>query len=371
MRVARGSCNFSHHVFRDLPSLLKAGDLIVLNDTRVFPARLLGHRGPDGGKVEALLLHCEGPGLWWALVRPGKKIKTGERLVFAPGRLEAIVESYGHQGGGERLLRFSYKEDWWNLLEEIGRTPLPPYILKARKHTDWPPEMTRHAADAIPEVAEDRTRYQTVYAGDERASVAAPTAGLHFSQSVFDELERRGIERVFLQLHVGAGTFQPVKTDTIEEHPMHAEFFRIPRETAERITAARNEGRRIVAVGTTVVRALETAALVTKGIAENIFEAESLGAHGKVKETETRGEKSDVDASLIVSPVAGWTRLMIAPGFSFQAVDALITNFHLPRSTLLLLVSALAGFETIREAYAEAIRERYRFYSYGDCMLIE
>jgi S-adenosylmethionine:tRNA ribosyltransferase-isomerase len=334
MRVPKSEGAFEHHSFRDLPQLLRRGDLLVLNDTRVIPARLLGVRLPDRGKVEALLLRSERDDAWWAMVRPGKKIRTGDRLVFAPKRLEATVEAYGPKGGGERLLRFEWQGDWWETLEAVGHTPLPPYILKARKQLEQRGE---------PEETEDRSRYQTVYAGEARESVAAPTAGLHFSPSVLEELGRAGIEMTFVTLGVGAGTFQPIKTETVEDHPIHEERFAISQEAAARINLARREGRRIVAVGTTVVRALETAALCSVDSPDG----EAIHAH------------------------SGWTNLFISPGFTFRVTDALLTNFHLPRSSLLVLVSALVGRERILSAYREAVENNYRFYSYGDCMLIE
>ncbi len=352
MRIHRETGEFSHHHFRDLPELLRPDDLLVLNDTRVFPARLLGKRAPDGGATEALLIRPEGPDTWRALVRPGKRIKTGARIVFAPGRLEATVEAYGEPSSGERILKFKWEGDWWETLEEIGHTPLPPYILKARKQD-------AESQSAPAEIPEDRSRYQTLYAGDERGSVAAPTAGLHFSRSVLDALDRRGVERALIQLHVGPGTFQPIKTDRIEDHPMHEEYIRIPPPAARAIGEARLQGRRVVAIGTTVVRALETAALVAKGQGEAIFRPDS----------DTRDPAPAAETPF--PPLSGWTRLMIAPGFQYRVVDALLTNFHLPRSSLLLLVSALAGRETIFGAYREAIGQKYRFYSYGDCMLIE
>lgn len=359
MRVARGAASFGHRFFRDLPRLLRPGDLLVLNDTRVFPARLLGTRLPDHGKIEALLLNPIGPDAWWALVRPGKKIKTGDRLVFAPGRLEARVEAYGPQGRGERLLRFEWQGEWWETLEAVGHTPLPPYILKARKQLENQPR---------PEEPEDRLRYQTVFAGPQRQSVAAPTAGLHFSPAVLEDLDRRGIEKAFLTLSIGAGTFQPIKTERVEEHSMHEEHFSVPRAAAAQVNRARSEGRRIVAVGTTVVRALETAALLgaekkPERIAGVPFRPDAAPSDSPQNVSFAPGE--------VVPAVSGWTKLLLAPGFSFRITDALLTNFHLPRSSLLLLVSALAGRETILAAYREAVANNYRFYSYGDCMLIE
>lgn len=400
MRVERESGRFSHHLFRDLPQLLRPNDLLVLNDTRVFPARLLGRRAPDGGKIEALLLRRASRDQWWALVRPGKKIKEGNRLVFARGPkgpcLEAVVEAYGPRGEGERLLRFRWEGDWWETLEEVGHTPLPLYILKARKRSadgtstgktgipapggaaSSPAPDASPASEGVPEAPEDRARYQTVYAAGEPVSVAAPTAGLHFSESVLRALDARGIDRVFLQLDVGVGTFRPIQTENVEDHPIHAEHFRLSAETADRISQARAAGRRVVAAGTTVVRALETAALVARGEESGCFEPDPETGGGATGSGDAGRER--------IGALSGWTRLLITPGFrrpksadrgardrdAFRGVtDALLTNFHLPRSSLLVLVSAFAGVETIRRAYAEAIGLRYRFYSYGDCMLID
>lgn len=336
MLVKPGAHDFPECQFRDFPNFLEPGDLLVFNNTRVFPARLLGQRLPHGGKVEVLLLHphldennssSPGESLWWGMVKPGKKIQRGDRLLFSPGVLEAEVQDYGPQGGGERLLRFICPGDWWETLDAVGHTPLPPYILKARKHGGESEE---------PEIPEDRERYQTVFAGARPESVAAPTAGLHFTPELLKRLEEKGIERVFINLRIGAGTFQPIKTDRVEDHPIHAEYFTLEAEAAERIERARREGRRIVAVGTTAVRALESAAL----------------------------------EGLPLRSCSGWTRLFIRPGFDYKVTRALLTNFHLPKSTLLLLVYAFAGTDTIRAAYAEAIRRDFRFFSYGDCMFI-
>ncbi len=372
LRVTRPGGYLAHHTFRELPDLLHPGDLLVLNNTRVFPARLLGRRLPDGGGIEALLLRQENEKAWWAMVRPGKRIKLRDRLIFVPGRLEATVTAYGEPSSGERLLEFSWQGDWWRLLEEVGHTPLPPYILKARKH-DGMEQDAQHAMPFAPEEAEDRDRYQTVYAGQERASVAAPTAGLHFSPPVLEMLEQKGIERVFVQLHVGPGTFQPIKTDRVEDHPMHEEFIRIPRETARRINQARREGRRIVAVGTTSVRAIETAALDESSLAQVfrpgpppvLLSPMDRAEAGVSRMLETESGDGPV------RPLEGWTRLFVKPGFQFRATDVLLTNFHLPRSSLLLLVSAFSDTESIRNAYRTAVQEEYHFYSYGDCMLID
>lgn len=328
-----------HQVFSDFPDFLEPGDLLVLNNTRVFAARLLGTRPPDFGKVEALLLEPEGADRWRALVRPGKKIKIGQKLVFKKGVLQATVLDYGTPGSGERILHFEYEGDWWETLEACGHTPLPPYILKARKHH----------GDNQPEQTPDRERYQTVYANQSPASVAAPTAGLHFTNQILDRLEQKGVRKAFLNLHVGAGTFQPIKTDTVEEHPMHREYFDLPQQTRQAMQETRDRGGRIIAIGTTVVRALETAALVENGQAGDVFQPAG---------------PEDQEG------ISGWTQLLIAPEFPFQKVDALLTNFHLPCSSLLLLVSAFARRDRVLSAYQEAIEKGYRFYSYGDCMFL-
>jgi S-adenosylmethionine:tRNA ribosyltransferase-isomerase len=314
-----------HLVFRDMLSLLRAGDVLVLNDSRVIPARLEGTRGGTTGRVEALLLEPV-PGaqpVWRALVRPGRKLIPGARMVFAPGEFEAEVTGIGEEG--TRVLRFDCEPAAFDaLLERHGLMPLPPYILKARGGN---PAFTD---------GQDRERYQTVYAA-QPGSIAAPTAGLHFTRELLAEAEARGIETVRVTLHVGAGTFRPVAVEDITQHPMHTESYHVSEAAAEQVNRARREGRRIVAVGTTATRTLESSAAGT-------------GA---------------------VRPGHGATKLMIYPGYQWRVVDALITNFHLPKSTLLMLVSAFAGRERILAAYAEAIRERYRFFSYGDATFLE
>ncbi|MFW5870637.1 MAG: tRNA preQ1(34) S-adenosylmethionine ribosyltransferase-isomerase QueA [Candidatus Sumerlaeota bacterium] len=338
-----------HLQFSDFPALLRDDDLLVINDSKVLPARLLGHRAPGGGKVEALLVRPEDERRWWAMVRPGKRIKASARLIFERGLLEAHVEDYGPPGSGERLLRFESPENLEEVLSRIGHTPLPPYILRARKQDSG-------SDDSVPEEDGDRERYQTVYAQGPARSVAAPTAGLHFNNEMLENLGKRGIEITRIQLHVGPGTFQPITTEEAEEHPMHKEWIQLSRETAHAVNRAKQEGRRVVAVGTTVVRTLETAALVARGEADKLFDPE---------------EPTDIQNGLHVSPLAGWTRLMISPGHNFRCIDALLTNFHLPRSSLLLLVSAFVSRERMLDAYNEAIKEGYRFYSYGDCMFID
>jgi len=309
--VHRDTGRMEHRVFRDLPQYLRAGDVLVLNDTRVMPARLFGVKASTGGRVEVMLLQRRGPDTWEALVRPGRRLPVGTQIVFGEGQLSAHVIDRTEAGG--RVLRFVPADDLDERLRELGQVPLPPYI---------------RAPLADPE------RYQTVYARD-AGSAAAPTAGLHFTTELLERLERMGVEVVHLTLHVGLGTFRPVQVERVEEHRMHAEYFSVPEATAEAVNAAKREGRRVVAVGTTVARTLEASA-----------------ADGQVRGGD------------------GWTDLFIYPGYRWKIVDALITNFHLPRSTLLMLVSAFLGRERTLAAYQEAVRQRYRFYSLGDAMLI-
>jgi S-adenosylmethionine:tRNA ribosyltransferase-isomerase len=310
-----------HHRFRELPSLLHLGDLLVVNNTRVFPAKLQG-KTESGGVVDMLLVETDGSGRWEVLARPAKKLRMGTVVRFGDGELQARVTRVGELG--RRTVELLHEGDLEPILERLGRTPLPPYIKRE------PPDVGNGVRER-----EDRDRYQTVYAR-ERGSVAAPTAGLHFTRGILDELKTRGIDVVELTLHVGYGTFQPIRTETVEAHRMEAERYTIPPEVSASVERTRDRGGRVVAVGTTTVRALESAAVEP----------------GKVR----------------VGP--GVTELFIHPGFQFRVVDALLTNFHLPRSSLLMLVSALGGVEAVREAYREAVRERYRFYSYGDCMLV-
>ncbi len=306
MVLHRKTERLEHRIFREIPEYLRPGDVLVLNQTRVIPARTVA-RKPTGAVLEVLLLREEAAGRWRALVRPGRRARVGAELQFDEG-LRAVVEGVGE--GGERILRFS--GDVWAHLERIGRTPLPPYI-----HAEVRPE-----------------RYQTVFARVP-GSVAAPTAGLHFTPELLTRLEGMGVEVRYLTLHVGPGTFKPVK-DSIERHVMHEEVYHVPEETARAVNRAKAEGRRVVAVGTTVVRALESAWRAGEGV--------------------RAGE--------------GATRLFIRPPYTFHAVDALVTNFHLPRSTLLMLVAAFAGYAATMRAYRVAVAEGYRFYSLGDAMLI-
>ncbi len=319
-----GALRDSH--FSQLPTLLKAGDVLVLNDSRVIPARLYARRTlrrekeKPTGRIEVMLTEPAGDNCWHALVRPGRKVAIGEILVFPSrsGTIELKAEVLERGLYGDRLLRFEPVDDFYGALDRIGHIPLPPYI---------------HRDDAD----SDRERYQTVYSR-ERGSVAAPTAGLHFSSAVLDEIGARGVEIARVTLHVGLGTFAPLRVERAKDVHLHRERYTLPGATAEALNRAVREGRRIVAVGTTVVRTLEHCALEGKGAA--------LAAH------------------------SGETEIFISPGFDFRLVSALLTNFHLPQSSLLMLVSAFAGRERVLAAYRHAVAERYRFFSYGDCMLI-
>ncbi|PUA37410.1 tRNA preQ1(34) S-adenosylmethionine ribosyltransferase-isomerase QueA [Paenibacillus elgii] len=313
-----------HHTFEQLERYLEAGDVLVLNDTRVIPARLFGVKADTGAKAEVLLLKQLEGDRWEALVRPAKRLKTGTVLHFGGGApteaggatepplLVATVESEGEMGS--RVLRFSYEGIFNELLDRLGHMPLPPYI-----------------KEQLPE----RERYQTVYAKHE-GSAAAPTAGLHFTQEYLNRLEQKGIQLAYVTLHVGLGTFRPVGVESVEQHEMHEEYYEVSAETAELVNAAKRKGGRVVAVGTTSARTLETAA----------------------------GEDGMLQAG------SGWTGIFIYPGYRFRIVDALLTNFHLPKSTLLMLISALAGRENVLAAYREAVEREYRFFSFGDAMFI-
>ncbi len=305
MVVDRAAGTIAHRSFRDILGLLVPGDLLVVNDSRVLPARLHGHKVPSGGQVEALLLRDEGAGRWQALLRPGRRLRAGQQVRF--GEVEASCAE--RHADGVWTLAFTSAELLRRHLSQAGEMPLPPYI---------------HARLGDPE------RYQTVYAASE-GSAAAPTAGLHFTPELLAELDAQGVGRAAVTLHVGLDTFRPVQTDVVEDHPMHTEAWVVPEATAAAVRATKAAGRRVIAVGTTSVRALET----------------SGGQAG-----------------------AGWTRLFITPGYRFRVVDAMLTNFHLPKTTLFALVSTLAGQDLIRRAYAEAIAEEYRLLSFGDAMLI-
>lgn len=302
-----------HHVFRDILQYLQPGDCLVLNNTKVIPARLLGQKADTGAAVEVLLLKRKDNDTWETLVKPGKKCRPGTSLVFGDGLLHAEVLETLEEGN--RLVHFTYEGIFEEILDKLGEMPLPPYITHK---------------------LQDKNRYQTVYAKYE-GSAAAPTAGLHFTKELLEEIEAKGVEIAYVTLHVGLGTFRPVKADNILEHHMHEEFYQITGEAAEKINAAKKNGKRIVCVGTTSCRTVESAA----------------GEDGLVQEG------------------CGSTEIFIYPGYRFKALDALITNFHLPESTLVMLVSALAGREQVLDAYKEAISEKYRFFSFGDAMFIQ
>lgn len=301
-----------HKHFYDLPDFLREGDCLVLNDSRVIPARLFGKR-ESGGVVEVVLLRDMGDGVWECLTRPGKKTKPGTKIIFGDGELTALVVD--SCDGGNKLLKFEYQGIFLEVLDRLGKMPLPPYIKTE---------------------LEDRERYQTVYSR-ESGSAAAPTAGLHFTEELLEEISRKGVKVCYVTLHVGLGTFRPVKSENIESHEMHSEFCIIPDETAKIVSETKRSGGRIVAVGTTSCRTLESFA--------------------------------NEDGTL--SPKSGWTEIFIYPGYQFKCIDALITNFHLPESTLVMLVSALAGRESVLNAYGKAVEEKYRFFSFGDAMLID
>lgn len=302
----------AHKSFRDIKSYLKAGDVLVINNTKVIPARLYGVKEGTGAAIEILLLKNKGNDVWETLVKPGKKAKPGTVIDFGEGLLKGEVIDVVEEGN--RLIRFSYNGIFNEILDELGQVPLPPYITHK---------------------LEDRSRYSTVYEKYE-GSAAAPTAGLHFTKELLQEIREMGVQIAEVTLHVGLGTFRPVKVDKVEEHHMHSEFYSIEEDQAEIINCAKAEGRRVIAVGTTSCRTLESAA----------------------------DRKGHVKAG------SGWTDIFIYPGFEFQILDALITNFHLPQSTLLMLISALAGKEYVMNAYQEAIKERYRFFSFGDAMFL-
>lgn len=306
------SGDIKHSTFRDIMKYFKKGDCIVLNNTRVIPARLFGIKKETGSNIEFLLLKRIEQDIWEVLLRPGKKAKPGARFLFGHGELEAeildIVE------GGNRIVKFYYEGIFEEVLDKLGNMPLPPYITKT---------------------LEDKERYQTVFSMHD-GSAAAPTAGLHFTSELLEEIQRMGVNLAYITLHVGLGTFRPVKVDNILEHTMHSEYFDVSSEAAEIINKTKHDGGKIICVGTTSTRTLESLA----------------DLNGKIE------------------PTSGWTDIFIYPGYKFKVVDTLITNFHLPESTLLMLVSALAGRENVISAYNEAVKEKYRFFSFGDAMLI-
>ncbi len=302
----------SHHVFREITSYLQPGDCLVLNDTKVIPARLLGEREGTGAHVEVLLLKRQSGDVWETLVKPGKKCRPGTRLSFGDGMLKAEVLETIEEGN--RLIRFEYEGIFEEILDRLGEMPLPPYITHK---------------------LQDRNRYQTVYAKYE-GSAAAPTAGLHFTEELLNQIRAKGVQTACVTLHVGLGTFRPVKEENVLEHHMHSEYYQVSEEAAEIINNTKARGGRVVCVGTTSCRTVESAA----------------DEHGRVRAGN------------------GNTEIFIYPGYEFKVLDLLITNFHLPESTLVMLVSALAGREHVLNAYQEAIRERYRFFSFGDAMLV-
>lgn len=302
----------AHHVFREIGEYVKSGDCLVLNNTKVIPARLLGCKEDTGGAVEVLLLKRRDKDVWETLVKPGKKCKPGARLVFGEGLLKGEVLDVVEEGN--RLIRFSYEGIFEEILDRLGEMPLPPYITHK---------------------LQDKNRYQTVYAKYE-GSAAAPTAGLHFTEELLAELERKGVTLVYVTLHVGLGTFRPVKAENVLEHHMHSEYYEVTKKAADTINRIKAEGGRIICVGTTSCRTIESAA----------------------------DDNGNVRAG------CGNTEIFIYPGYRFKVLDALITNFHLPESTLVMLVSALAGREHVLAAYEEAVREKYRFFSFGDAMFI-
>ncbi len=304
----------NHAIFNDIVDYLHEGDCLVLNDTKVLPARLMGSKFDTGAKIEVLLLKQVNGDTWETLVKPAKRIKKGSIITFGNGNLKAVcVEELEHGG---RLLDFEYEGIFYEVLDELGKMPLPPYIK---------------------EQLDDQDRYQTVYA-KERGSAAAPTAGLHFTNELLDAIRAKGVHVAFITLHVGLGTFRPVSVEDINDHKMHAEYYTISKETAELLNNVKQKGGKIISVGTTSTRTLETIASATD------------------------------DGEFIAG--SGWTDIFIYPGYTFKAIDGLITNFHLPMSTLIMLVSAFAGRDHVLHAYNEAVKEQYRFFSFGDAMLL-
>ena len=302
----------SHHVFREITDYLEAGDCLVINDTKVIPARLIGSKIGTNAKIEILLLKRKENNVWETLVKPGKKAKIGTRISFGDGLLVGEVLDIVEEGN--RLVQFTFDGIFEEILDQLGQMPLPPYITHQ---------------------LEDKDRYNTVYAAHS-GSAAAPTAGLHFTPELLEEIQKKGVDIARVTLHVGLGTFRPVKVDEITDHHMHSEFYQIGEEAAEKINRAKENGHRVICVGTTSCRTIESAA----------------------------DENGHMEAK------SGWTEIFIYPGYRFKVLDCLITNFHLPESTLIMLVSALAGREHVLAAYEEAVKERYRFFSFGDAMLI-
>ena len=303
----------SHHVFKDVIDYLNEGDCLVINDTKVLPARLIGAKVGTDAKIEVLLLKRKENNILETLVKPGKKAKIGTKISFGDGLLMGEVVDIVEEGN--RLIQFTYEGIFEEILDRLGQMPLPPYI-------------THHL--------EDKNRYQTVYA-EHTGSAAAPTAGLHFTPELLEKIEKKGVDIARVTLHVGLGTFRPVKVDEITDHHMHSEFFQIEEEAATKINRAKDAGKKVICVGTTSCRTVESAA----------------------------------DETGHLKACSGWTEIFIYPGYQFKVLDSLITNFHLPESTLVMLVSALAGREHVLAAYEEAVKERYRFFSFGDAMLIQ
>lgn len=312
MVLGKKSGRIEHRIFRDITEYFNPGDCLVLNNTRVLPARLFGVKEGTGAHVEFLLLSPKGGDCWEVITGPGKKAKPGSKFTFGDGILKAEVLEVLE--GGNRIAKFTYEGNFYNVLDEIGQMPLPHYITEELK---------------------DNERYQTVYS-KELGSAAAPTAGLHFTDEILDKLREKGVKVEFVTLHVGLGTFRPVKEDEIEDHKMHSEHYWLPAETAEAINETKKNGGRVIAVGTTSCRTLESVATF----------------NGKIEEAE------------------GWTDIFIYPGYKFKCIDALLTNFHLPESTLIMLVSAFCGYENTMNTYKVAVEEKYRFFSFGDAMLI-
>ena len=312
LHLDKNTGKIEHKHFYDIKQYVRPGDCLVLNDSRVLPARLIGTR-PTGGAVELVLLKDLGDNCWECLSRPGRKTKPGQELIFGNGELTAVVQDLTQ--GGNRIVKFAYKGIFLEILERLGKMPLPPYIK---------------------EELQDSERYQTVYS-KELGSAAAPTAGLHFTKELLSEIEDMGVSICCVTLHVGLGTFRPVKAENIEDHDMHSEFCIIPEETAKTVNDTKKAGGRVIAVGTTSCRTLE----------------------------------SFTTDDGVLQATSGWTNIFIYPGYTFKCIDALITNFHLPESTLIMLVSALAGREHILNAYKTAVNEKYRFFSFGDAMFIE
>lgn len=312
MTLNRQSGEVGHDIFKNIISYLNTGDCLVLNDTRVIPARLYGCRPDTGGGIEFLLLHKHSLNVWEVILKPGRRAKIGSEFEFGGGKLRARIIDIVNDGN--RMVEFSYQGIFEHILDELGEMPLPHYITQK---------------------LDDSERYQTVYA-KHSGSAAAPTAGLHFTPELMEQICQKGINIAYVTLHVGLGTFRPVKAEDIRHHKMHSEFFVLSDQTADAVNTAKSLGKRVVAVGTTANRVLETVA----------------DGHGRVREC------------------SGWTDIFIYPGYRFKCVDALITNFHLPESTLMMLISAFAGRENVMRAYEAAIEEKYRFFSFGDCMMI-